>query len=305
MAATDTASVGSARRLAELAGVVERHCGAWPQPTPIPRLELVSSGQPVGPFHVMYSPMICFVVSGGKETIAGSRRETYEAGSYLLSSLELPVTFSITRAPYRAAVLHLDAATIADLLLELDEAGPPATAVPDVAALAVASMSDPLLDALGRLVGLLDAPDDLPVLAPRYEAEVLLRLLRGPSGPAIRQLALADSRLTHIRAAARWIRDHMDEPLSVHELADVATMSAASLHRHFRAATGMTPGQFQKRLRLQTARSALLAGESNAASVASTVGYGSVTQFTREYAREFGVPPAADARRLRAAAGLT
>ena len=158
-------------------------------------------------------------------------------------------------------------------------------------------MTPALLDPCCRLLRLLDQPGDAPVLAPLFEREILYRLLRGPQGAALCRLARPDGRLSQVRQATGWIRGHYDQPLRVEHLARMTGMSVASFHRHFRAATGTSPLRYQKSLRLQQARRRLL-GEEDATRVGLSVGYGSLSQFSREYTRMFGLPPSRDARRL-------
>jgi transcriptional regulator GlxA family with amidase domain len=153
-----------------------------------------------------------------------------------------------------------------------------------------------LIDAVARLVCLLDAPDDIPVLAPRIESEIVYRLLTGPLGPALRQAAGAAD--TRIRAVITWLGERFAEPVSIGEIAAEAGMSPATLHRHFNAATGMSPLRYQKHLRLLSARRQLLAGDATAAQVARTVGYTSAAQFSREYRAFYGLPPVQDITRL-------
>ncbi|MFD7793125.1 AraC family transcriptional regulator N-terminal domain-containing protein [Streptomyces sp. NPDC059759] len=165
--------------------------------------------------------------------------------------------------------------------------------------LAVSDASPDLLDAVVRLVRLLDRPADLPILAPMIEREILWRLVTGEQGALVRQIGLADSRLRHISRAVRWIRDHHAQTLRVEDLARLAGMSASPFHRHFRAVTAMTPIQFQKRIRLQEARLRLMSSTDDVAGVGFAVGYDSASQFSREYRRQFGSPPGQDAARLR------
>ena len=152
------------------------------------------------------------------------------------------------------------------------------------------------------MLALLDAPGDIPVLAPLIEREILYRLLQGPQGPVLRQIATGDSRLSRVRRAVEQIRSCYDQPLRIEDLASLAGMSPASFHRHFKAATAMSPLQFQKTLRLQHARSLLIASP-DVSRAGYAVGYESASQFSREYARQFGAPPARDAVRLRGEAG--
>jgi transcriptional regulator GlxA family with amidase domain len=141
------------------------------------------------------------------------------------------------------------------------------------------------------------------VLAPLVEQEILWRLLTGPYGAVVRQIGLADSGLSHVDQAIRWIRDNYAEPARIADLARLAGMSPSAFHRHFRAVTAMSPLQFQKRIRLQEARSLLVANAGDVAGVGHLVGYDSPTQFSREYRRLFGAPPGQDAARLRARTG--
>jgi AraC-like DNA-binding protein len=173
------------------------------------------------------------------------------------------------------------------------------------AGIAVSEASPALLDAVCRLLALLDTPGDAAALAAGVEREVLWRLITGPQGATVRQIGLADSRLALLGRAIRWIRSHYDQTLRVEELAELANMSASSFHRHFRAVTSMTPIQFQKQLRLYQARTRLLTDPSDVAGVGFAVGYDSPSQFSREYRRLFGVPPSQDVVALREAVSLT
>lgn len=280
-----------------LARAIERHCvGLWSQ-TAVPRLSLVALDKVIEPIEVTYEPMVCFIADGAKRTAVGERSWITPPGEMALFTLDLPVTAAFEEVPYRAAVMRLDNQALSALQLELATAGPPS---PQAAAAAVtAPMAVELVDAVTRWVRLLDAPEDIGPLAPRIEAEILYRLLRSPLGPVLRHWSLADSAAARIRTTARWIRDHCTERLGIDEIAEVARMSPATLHRHFKAAIGMSPLRFQKHLRLQEARRRLLTGEVTAAQVAQDVGYVSATQFNREYRRAYGLPPGQDAARLR------
>ncbi|MFC8431355.1 AraC family transcriptional regulator N-terminal domain-containing protein [Streptomyces sp. NPDC057253] len=282
--------------LDRLARAVERHCvGRWSE-TAVPRLSLVALDELIEPIEVTYEPMVCFIADGAKRTAAGERSWITPPGSMALFTVDLPVTLAFEKVPYRAAVMQLDHQALSALQLEL-AAVPPS---PQAAAGAfTAPMAPELVDAVTRWIGLLDAPEDIGALAPRVETEILYRLLRSPLGPVLHHWSLADSAAARIRTVARWIRDHYTEPLGIDEIAEVARMSPATLHRHFKAATGMSPLRFQKHLRLQEARRRLFAGDVTAAQVAQDVGYVSATQFNREYRRAYGLPPGQDATQLR------
>jgi AraC-like DNA-binding protein len=271
--------------------------------TPIDGL-LLSRVETVEPEHSLTEPLLVVMAAGGKSLLLGDQVFTYRAGEILLVTADLPVTghFIDARpgAPSLAAGLALRPAVIAPLLLEAP-AGRWARAAAPPPALATGAADADLLDALARMLRLLDRPADARVLAPMIEREILWRLLTGPHGAMVRQIGLADSSLSHIGRVIAWLRDHYAEPVRIEDLARRAGMSASAFHRHFRAVTAMSPLQFQKRVRLQEARSLLVARPGDVAGVGHLVGYDSPSQFSREYRRLFGTPPGHDAERLRAA----
>lgn len=281
-----------------LARAVERHCvGLWSE-TAVPRLSLVALDEFIEPTELMYEPMVCFIAEGAKRTAVGERCWVTPRGEMALITLDMPVTAAFEKVPYRAAVMRLDSRALAAVQMNLEETGPPSP--PAVSAAVTASMPPELVDAVTRWVQLLDTPADIRPLASGIESEILYRLLRSPLGPVLSHWSMADSAASRIRTAARWICDHYTEPLSIDEIAAVARMSPATLHRHFKAATGMSPLKFHKRLRLQEARRRLFTGDTTAAQAAQAVGYVSATQFNREYRSAYGLPPGQDAARLRA-----
>ena len=219
----------------------------------------------------------------------------------MLLSADLPVTGQVieatARAPYLAISLRLDPAAIAALLIDIPPAQIPTTGP----GFGIGALSADLQAPLLRLLRLIDTPADIRVLAPLAERELLYRLLQGPHGPLLRQLTVPGSRLSQVRRAIEWIRSDLSRALRIEALAAHAGMSASSFHRHFKTVTGLSPLQYQKQLRLQDARRRLLAEPGDVTSVALAVGYESTSQFTREYARHFGLSPARDAARLRLA----
>ncbi|KAA0921890.1 AraC family transcriptional regulator [Streptomyces apricus] len=289
--------------LDDLAQAIARYRGDMWSDTAVPRQRLVTLDEPVTPLDMLYEPMVCFVVQGSKTSVAGDLRWTSGPGQIFLNSLVLPVTATFEEVPYRSAVLRLDADLLTELLLELDPepVGRDAarSASPEPAGQISAPMTPELTDAVTRWVRLLDTPQDIRALAGPVETEILYRLLGTSLAPTLRHFTVADSAAARVRTAARWISARYSEPLGIDEIAATAHMSTASLHRHFKAATGMSPLRFQKHLRLQEARRLLLAGDTTAALVAERVGYVSATQFNREYRRAYGLPPVQDTTRLR------
>ncbi|WP_334163009.1 AraC family transcriptional regulator [Phenylobacterium sp.] len=283
----------------ELRAIAARHLRGTRTETPVPRLALHSGCEAteLQP-GLVAEPMLVLVLQGAKEALVGERLLRYSAGCYAIASVELAVCGRIALAsrdrPYIGATLALDRDALAGLLPEL----PGGRSEPTPAGFGVSTATLELAEAWLRLLRLLDRPADVPVLAPLIEREILYWLLQGPQAAMLRQLAAAGSRLSQVRRAMSWIREHYREPLRIEALAGLSGMSPASFHRHFKAATGMSPLQFQKSLRLQHARR-LLITDHDAARAGYAVGYESASQFSREYARLFGAPPARDAQRLR------
>ncbi|MEW6631064.1 MAG: AraC family transcriptional regulator [Pseudomonadota bacterium] len=281
--------------LRELIAIASRHARGRRTRTAVPRVTIGRSEVPTPPLPELCQPTVLFVLQGEKSVLLGDRTLRYGPGSYFVYAVETPATSQLIEAsavrPYLAIAFAVDAELIATLIIDHE----PALCSDGFA---TCPASDDLLDAWRRMLRLLDRPAEIPVLAPMLEREIAFRLLQGPQGEKLRELARADGRLSQIRRATAWIRRHYNEPIDVTELARLANMSNAAFHRHFKAATAMSPIQYQKQVRLLEARHLLIAQPGNAARVAFTVGYESASQFSREYARQFGLPPARDAARL-------
>lgn len=272
--------------------------------TPIPRVDICVGQGSTDKAPCLYRSMICFILQGSKRVAINDNLLSYDSEQYLISALDLPLIGQILDAeggqPYVALSLVLDPA----ILAELAAAMPPVReSEQNGIGIAINPMTAPLRDTLLRLLSLLDTPDDIPILGPMVERELLYRLLQGPQGRLLRQIAQPEGALGSIRRAVAWIRDHYNTRLRIEALCDASGMSRASLHRHFLSMTGLSPVQYQKQLRLHEARQLLLAGEHRAADVAFAVGYESASQFSREYLRQFGASPARDVREIRQAIG--
>jgi AraC-like DNA-binding protein len=289
----------------QLQRLISRHAREGLTPTALPGVSLLLARAASEPLAEVAEPAVAVIVQGVKETALNGAVFRHGPGQFAIVPVELPVTGHITvaspAAPLLAVVLLLRQEKIAALLGELCQtARDPGQARPGVpAGIAVSDASPALLDAITRLVALLDDPAAAAVLAEGTEREVLWRLLTGPQGATVRQIGLADSRLAQLARAITWIRSHYDETLCVRDLAALAAMSVTSFHRHFRTLTSMTPVQFQKQLRLNQARSHLLADPGDVAAAGYAVGYRSPSQFSREYSRMFGVPPSRHAAAMR------
>lgn len=257
------------------------------------------------PDYSLTEPLLVVMAQGGKRLHLGDRVYEYRAGQYLIVTANLPVTgryLGADEEPSLAMGLVLRPAALATLMLRA-RSTPRTRSTTGSSAMATGRADADLLDAVARMLRLLDSPADAAVLAPLTEQEILWRLLTGPHGDMIRQIGLADSDLSHLNTAIGWMRDNYAEPARIEDLARMCGMSTSAFHRHFRTVTAMSPLQFQKRIRLQQARSLLVAHPGDIAGVGHRVGYDSPSQFTREYRRLFGAPPGQDAARLRSGGG--
>jgi AraC-like DNA-binding protein len=290
--------------LAELASHIMRHTQSdGLHLCALPRVTLIRSSGPTMPMPVIYQPSICVVAQGRKQVVLGDLIHVYDKATFVLASVDLPVLGSVIEASRQAPYLSLQYDIDAAMLGELALGGVPMRDMPPPrAGLALHAMTPELSDACRRLVALLDTPEHIPALAPLIEREILYRLLTGSAAAMMRHIAMADTSLARVSRVIAWIKANYAEPLSIEELADLAGMSASSLHAHFKAVTRMSPLQYRAQLRLQEARRLMVAEGAEAAQAGFRVGYGSPSQFSREYVRLYGAAPAADAAQVRASA---
>lgn len=282
--------------LDSIRAIALRHAGA-PHPA-MPRLQVYCIDNPTDAVGLIYQPVVCLVLQGRKRTFIGDGVLEYGPSECMVVAAELTAMGQVCEAstdePYLALNLFLDPTMISTILLDMNALAEPAIG----SGFAVAKAGPALLDAWRRLAGLLDRPDEIPVLGAHLEHELMFRLLMGPHGALLRQIAGADSRLSHIRRAMAFVRQHYADHLTIDAMAAVAGMSVSVFHRRFRTVTGVSPLQYQKHIRLHEARRRLVTEHAEAATVGYAVGYQSASHFSREYKRLFGAPPRRDADSL-------
>jgi AraC-like DNA-binding protein len=285
--------------------VEKRMRGAVPDtldlPTALPWLWLIRRPIPTPAGRGILSPSVCLLVQGEKEMLIGQQVLRYGPGCYVQAGVAMPVSGQVTRASaaalYYGIRVDLDPREVAALVLEMgmtlsnEQADPPAVSVERA--------EDAMLEVFVRLLRMLDRPRDLPVLGRLIKQELIYHLVNAPGGATLTRGAVGGQRERAVGEAINWIRTHYNQPLSIDALARTVHMSASVLHRRFKAATVMSPLQYQKQIRLLEARKMLMSGDTEAASVAYEVGYESPSQFSREYRRLFGAPPLQDAEQLR------
>lgn len=271
-------------------------------PASVPGLTLIRVDTPSDGLCSVYEPCVALIVQGAKQVVAGHQSVRYGVHRYLIASLDVPALSAILEArpeqPYLAVALRLDPQLLTQMLLDsapIAEAPLPAEA----GALSTGQVTAELLDAFSRLVGLLDEPLHARALSPLVQREIFYRLLAGEAGARLRRLGTTQGLSQQVARAVARLRGEFDRPLRVEELAREARMSTSSFHQHFKHLTAMSPLQYQKQLRLTEARRLMLSDDLDAATAAYRVGYESASQFSREYSRLFGQPPARDVARLR------
>ena len=282
--------------LTRLVAAIERHA-------PADGIRLVTGAglwlgrqlTPTDPLSLVVDPSLCIVAQGAKEVRLAGEVYRYDPAHSLLVSVDLPISARVVEAsstrPCLAVRVSLNPSLVTELLADCPDDLPRESSG---RGLNVCPVDPPLLDAVARLVALLDSPRTLAPLAPLVLREITYRVLIGPHGGRLRQIATAGAAAQQIARAIRWLRDHFAAPLRGETLARLAQMSLSGFHQHFKTVTGLSPLQYQKRLRLQEARRLMLDDGLDAAAAAFRVGYESPSQFSREYRRTYGAPPRQD-----------
>jgi AraC-like DNA-binding protein len=277
------------------------HEDGWIEP--IKGLILLRASSSQKPLHGVSKIAFCVIAQGSKEIMLGNERYRYDPAHYLLTTVELPVLGQVVEAsrekPYLSFRLDLDPALVGSVMLETSQSVPQSRT--DVRGITVSALDSNLLDAVVRLVRLMDSPSEARVLAPLITREIVYRLLMGEQGGRLRHVAVLGGNTHHIAQVVERLHKNFDQPLQIDSLAHELGMSVSGFHHHFKAVTSMSPLQFQKQLRLQEARRLMLGEGLDASSTAYRVGYHDASQFNREYKRFFGVPPMRDVERLREA----
>lgn len=284
--------------------LVERIAQALPDDGTLdvfPGFRLARSSRPTEPIHSMYQPAFCVVAQGRKQALLGEEVFRYDPGHYLIYTVDLPLTFQVEEAskerPYLGFRLNLDSSLVASAMME--SGTEPKKGDASLKAMDVGPTDANLLDAVVRLVRLVDAPVERKVIAPLIVREIVFRLLAGGQGARLGHLLASAGDTRRISKAIGHLRKNLDQPLRMDDLAHELGMSISGFHHHFKSVTAMSPLQFQKQIRLQEARRLMLGEDLDAASAGVRVGYEDPAYFSREYKKLFGAPPRRDIAKLR------
>ena len=271
---------------------------------PLKGLRLNRASAPTELAHGVSNPAFCVIAQGSKEVFLGDDRFQYDPMNYLLATAELPVVSHVIEAsperPYLSLVVKLDPTLVSAVMVEAGHLAP--RSFTNVRAIDVSPLDAGLLDAVVRLIRLLDTPSEAPFLAPLITREIVYRLLRGEQGDRLCYIAVQGGHTHRIARAIDHLRKEFDQPLRIDDIAQELGMSVSSFHHHFKAVTAMSPLQYQKQIRLQEARRLMLGEDLDAASAGYRVGYNDAAYFNRDYKKLFGLPPLSDVKRLREAA---
>ncbi len=300
----DTQEEALKEAVQELAQRIAYHTrGGDLKPSPVPRLSLFQRFETTGPISLLYTPSVCLIARGGKKVRMGDADFSYDPTCFLLTTARVPTVVQITEAsresPYLSLRLELDTRELARIMAEIRLPAARQGPEPRERGITVGTLTVPLVRAFHRLIDLLNEPANIPVLSPLIQREIGYRLLVSDRGARLRQIVSAATHSRQIAVAIDWLNENYKRPLRVEELAKKVNMSVSAFHHHFRMMTASSPLRFQKQLRLQEARRLMLGDHLDASSAAFEVGYGSASQFNREYKGLFGSTPRADINQLR------
>jgi len=278
-------------RAAPEGGLLEVYSGVY----------LARSSCPTEPVHSVFQPAFCVIAQGSKNVLLNEDVFRYDPGHYLISSVDLPIVSHVLEAsaeePYLSFRLDLDPAIVASVMVESgvkirksDES---------VKAMDVSPIDAELLEAVVKLARLLETPEEMKFLAPLVIREIIYRLLKGEQGARLSHLVTAEGDARRISRAVRQLRENIDQPLRIENIARDLGMSVSGFHHHFKSVTSMSPLQFQKQIRLQEARRLMLGEDLDVASAGFRVGYEDPSYFSRDYKKLFGAPPQRDIAQLR------
>jgi AraC-like DNA-binding protein len=291
----------------ELAELIARAVREDGKIEPLKGMILQRASSPGKPLHIVADPSFCVIAQGSKKVFLNSESYHYDHAHFLLVTAQLPLTAQVRDAskerPYLSFRLILDTALVNSVMIEAGDTTPENHA--DVRAITVSSLEVSLLEAVVRLVRLVDNPAEASFLAPLITREIVYRLWVGEQRDRLRHIAANSGFTSPIAKAIERLRTKFDQPFRIEEIARESGMSVSGFHHHFKAVTAMSPLQFQKHIRLQEARRLMLGERLDAASAGFRVGYDDASHFSREYKKHFGLPPLRDVERLRESADHT
>lgn len=242
----------------------------------------------------VYEPSVVAIVSGSKEAILDGETYVYDSSRYLCCSMSMPVEAGTPMAtdenPLLGVIIPLDTRVMTELSIEMESAAgairtPKSGPLPQ--GLTLAQWDPPFTDALLRLLQLGESPRDTAVLGDSRLRELYYAVLKGEAGDSARRAFGVGN---EIARAIDYLSCRLDETVTIEEIASQVGMSRTVFHRKFKQATRMSPIQFVKSMRLNSAAMKIAEGK-NVSEAALEVGYLSSSQFSREFKRMYGKSP--------------
>lgn len=265
-----------------------------------PGLTLYRFTAPQSPlWDEVHSLALCFVAQGRKAVHAHGREYRYDPFNYFVFNRGMRFQAEILEAsiekPFLSLVLQIDPTVVRRVSADMREREATvfrkpsaAPASPDVY---VSPLDQNLMGAILRFLRSVDTGADRRVLAPMYLQEIVYRLLQAEQCHRLIESASSEIDSNPISAAVEYIREHMDEPVTVNDLAEQVCMSPSAFAHLFRESVGVSPYQFVKGVRLDRARVILVEEGLSVSEVARAVGYSSLSHFINEFKRHYGVTP--------------
>ncbi len=270
--------------------------------TQYPGLILGRFNRPVPRYPLVYSPSICVVAQGRKQVYSANERVVYDPLHYLVVALPLPleaeVVIASPKRPFLALALEIDMSMIGKLLLEMAEEEQLEEDNRSGKAIYASNMNNDLLNAVERLLRALENPVTLRILGPGAVWEIFYHVLKGEQGTFLRSIVLRNGGSKSITKVVRYLQENYNKQHNITSIAGYAGMSKSTLHHVFERFVGQSPIQYLKKIRLHQARLMMVGNGYNASEAAHGVGYNSTSQFSREFKRQFGLPPSRAAENI-------
>lgn len=268
--------------------------------TTLADVRFLRSNRPLLRTPVLYEPGIVIVVQGRKRGFLGNDVYLYDAQHYLTVSVPVPFTMetdATASEPMLAIYLQHQFSLAAELMLQLDAYDAPQPESPK--SMVSSLMDDTMRACVLRFLQVMASPLDAKILGRAMMRELYYRVLTGAQGGTLRSALTLQGQFGKVVKALRKLHAEYHSHLDVNALAKEAGMSLPTFHSHFKTVTDTSPMQYLKSTRLHQARLLMLRNNLTASAASAQVGYESVSQFSREFKRLFGLTPVREVARMR------
>ncbi|RUT51620.1 AraC family transcriptional regulator [Campylobacter fetus] len=270
--------------------------------TDIKQLSFYMAIKPTEFLNTIYEPSICVIIQGQKAVGFGNDLYSYNPYKYLLATTYIPARIQIEKAskdqPYVSLVIKLKPESIYEVIKEVGD-----FKIQNKKniknGLCFSDLDDTLLETITKFVKLIEKPkNDAEFLSNLILKEIIYLILK-QNGDLLKQYILEGNLANQISRAIMAIKNSFNENINMKKLSKEIGISESLLYKNFRKITSLSPLQFQKKIRLEEAKNLLISTNLEASQIAFKVGYESPSQFSREYARMFGMSPKAHCNFLR------